>query len=374
MYAREILYGTIITVGLLLWGCSQNDVTTEGTSEKPVAISFECSKQTDETTRAGHTGLMHTEDLRTTGFGVFASISAAKTPDMMYNQNVSFTYVGDLDDPLYGYWSYSPVKYWPTDLSNFYISAYAPYVTETGIDANGTGIIGVSDNSSVPTIDYRRCEKPEECVDLLWYLYTQPASIPSGGRLNIDMHHALARLEINVKLETAPAAGTKVLIEEITLKGRMAKTGKLHLYEQTTESSGANTKYYPVWSDWTYDKDGGNNDTDRTILIDNDINNASCYGYIAPEVRYIKGLPYSWQPDGLKTDDQNALCTIDRKTYLYLIPTSNTLNLTVTVKYHKVSVASDVAGTKTTTTSPTAITSELRGNTTYSVNLTLKNI
>lgn len=385
---------------VLLAGCSQDDVAIEVTPEEPVALNFciteaetnytDGSTRAGQTasTRAGHTGAMDNEDLYTTGFGIFASVTAGtpptydNKPNLMYNQEVEYTHVGDMETPLTGYWSYQPVKYWPTDLTHCYISAYAPY-QELPIDGSGTGIYGLSDNSEAPYVDYRRCEQPNEVVDLLWY-YEEPAGIPAAsagyaaGTLRMKMRHALTRLEINVKLASAPAEGTKVLIDSIALTGTMAKTGRLSLSTQETEGEGLEKKYYPVWSDQINDKDGGGGDTPHTFVIDNDDNNALSYGIIDPQVRYIKGLPYAWQPDGLKDEGlQNALSTGDRKTYIYLIPQDAPLNLTVKVRYHKMTAGSDEMRIKTTTEPFTAIGSPvdnptvLRGNTTYSLNLTL---
>lgn len=400
MFARRKIYGMMMIGAMLLAGCSHDGVDDEiltdptATEGTPVPISFDCipynyyengsdngaSDNENNTTRAviGYTGAMDSEDIYYTGFGVFASVTATtdKKPDMMYNQEVAFTFVGDMANPLEGFWSYQPLKYWPNDLSrtDFFISAYAPYQTApVSATSDDTGIIGISGNTAEPSITFRRCEKAEECVDLLWY-YEKPSSIPTAGKLRMQMRHALARLEISVKAQAAPASGTKVLIEEITLTGQMAKTGTLHLYEQTTEGSGNSTKYYPVWSDQTYDSP-----TNRTITISNDDENTTCYCLIDENVRYIAGLPYSWQPAGLSTTAKNALSTIDRKTYVYLIPQAS-LSLMAEVKYKKMDASGNiVSGTKktvlenTTTDSPIVI-SPLRGNTTYKLNLNLRDL
>ena len=390
MFARAIIYNLMIIGAMLLAGCSHDDVTIEITPSEPVAISFMPTlsptlAEGEETTRAGQPGVMNSEDLRTTGFGVFASLNENKTPDMMFNQEVKFTFVGDIDkpdpdDPLKGYWSYQPLKYWPTGLtseSDFYISAYAPY-QNLPIDPSGTGIIGISANNEAPYIDYRRCEKPDEMVDLLWY-YDKPNSIPAAtsdlaaGTQKIEMRHALARLEINVALATAPASGTKVLIEKITLKGEMAKEGRLHLYEQDPYPAppATPTKFYPIWDNLTYDA------TDHTITIKN--NEDDSYGIIDSQVRYIDGLPYAWQPAGLTTTLQNALSTGDRKTYVYLIP-QDELKLKLEVKYQKWTEGASApeSGVKSIDTSPvkTPITvgSPLKGSTPYALNITLSDI
>lgn len=407
MYAREILYGMMLMGAILLAGCSQDDVDLETTPVGAMPISFAITPPLDFTissnedalptgeresatrTVFGHPGAMDSEDLYYTGFGVFASQTASGVPDMMYNQEVKFTFVGDLANPLKGFWSYQPLKYWPANMDEDHhvsISAYAPYTNIQNItpDADDTGIIGMSANNEAPYITYRRCEKPEDNVDLLWY-YGQPTAIPAAtathaaGTLTMQMHHALARLAINVKLTSDLPASTKVLIEKITLTGEMAKEGRLKLNDQDT---GDGTKNYPVWSNQVYE--------DRTITIctESDPNFADSYGIIDPQVRYVEGLPYEWQPagvgsivDDLATADKdeslmNALSMSDRQTYVYLIPqpVEKKLNLTVEVHYHKMTASSDNKWKAYATAAipvPEEVDSPLHGNTTYSLNIKL---
>jgi len=385
-------------VMLLMTGCSADDAVMETMTapEGGVAISF-CCNYDDETpiTRAGYEGTMNTEDLRTTGFGAMASVTAGapptydNVPNLMYNQEVEYTLVGDLIDPKKGYWSYEPKKYWPNNLEHCYISAYAPYVNLPIADPETTtGIYGISANNVAPYIDYRRCEKPGEQVDLLWY-YEEPSAIPAATALNeagtlaMKMRHALARLEIKVALAAAPASGTKVLVEEIILTGNMAKTGRLSLCSQTTEGSGVDKKYYPVWTNQVFDKNGSDEDIDHTFQIKNADNDPVSYGIIESQVRYIPNLPYGWQPAGLSTTPQDALNTGDRKGYIYLIP-QDELALTITVKYKKwvEGAAEPTSGAKTTTASTLRIPQptleepnpKLLGNKTYTLNLTLSGI
>ena len=392
-------YGIILAlVMLLMTGCSADDAVVETMTapEEGVAISF-CCNYDDETpiTKAGYEGTMNTEDLRTTGFGAMASVTAGapptfdNVPNLMYNQEVEYTLVGDLIDPKKGIWSYSPTKYWPNNLEHCYISAYAPYVNLPIADPETTtGIYGISANNVAPYIDYRRCEKPGEQVDLLWY-YEEPSAIPAATALNeagtlaMQMRHALARLDIKVALAAAPASGTKVLVEEITLTGNMAKTGRLSLCSQTTEGSGVDTKYYPVWTNQVFDKNGSDEDIDHTFQIKNVDNDPESYGIIESQVRYIPNLPYGWQPAGLSTTPQDALNTGDRKGYVYLIP-QDELALTITVKYKKWVEGEDepTSGAKTTTASTLRIPQptleepnpKLLGNKTYTLNLTLSGI
>ena len=386
----------MMMLGAMLWltSCTSEDATQEVAPQEAIAISFGCNYDDEEenTTRAGYEGAMNTEDLYTTGFGAMASVTAGtpptydNKPNLMYNQEVEYTHVGDMENPLTGYWSYQPVKYWPTDLTHCYISAYAPY-QELPIDGSGTGIYGLSTNSEAPYVDYRRCDNPQNVVDLLWY-YEEPESIPAAGKLAMKMRHALARLELKVALASdvvLDAGTTKVLIEKITLTGKMAKTGRLSLCSQTTEGSGVGTKYYPVWSNQVFDKDGGGGDKDHTIQIKNEDNDPESYGIIDSQVRYIPGLPYAWQPAGLKVYNAevegknylNALSTGDRIGYIYLIP-QTTLSLKLNVKYHKITSAGvDAEGEKSIDASPvkTPITiSPLYGNKTYTLTIRLSEI
>lgn len=410
---RKVYGFWLVGAILLIAGCTTDDAVSETASEEAIAIAFGeiidgayKSYKTygtyngaygphNEPTRAAHQGAMNSEDLYYTGFGVFASITAEKVPDLMYNQEVEFTFVGDMENPLKGYWSYQPVKYWPANMTNFYMSAYAPYMEPGELegfleDETKTGIISISSNTTAPYIAFRRCKDPQSCTDLLWYYESLSAiPAPSGkqrGLLDMKMRHALARLEINVALATAQPEGTKVLIDSIALTGRMAKTAHLHLYEQTTDTVVVNeekvVKYYPVWSDQTYDKTGGGADTDHTIVIDNDDNNTESYGIIDAPVRYIKGLPYAWQPAGLKAYDaeaadkgyQNVLSTGDRNTYIYLIP-QGALSLEIKVRYRKMtSGGGNTMGVKTTTAAVTTVANPLKGNTTYTLNLKLSEI
>lgn len=365
MLTRKI-YGIMITGAVLLMtGCSTEDVTKEVTPGEAVAISFNCTMENnDNMTRAviGQNGAMNSEDLHYTGFGVFASQTADSQPDLMYNQEVGYTFVGDLEDPLKGYWSYSPVKYWPgepEELPGLYFCAYAPYVnyaTAAAATADDTGIVGMSSNTdTTPYILYRRSLKPDKNVDLLWCYKT---NLTSRETLHFNMYHALARLELNLKVASDPGS-TKVLVEQITLTGTMTKTAKLQLNTETVEEG----NHYPVWQAL----DPADTES-RTIEITNIDNDEDSYGIIDAPIRYIKGLPYAWQPAGLTTTAQNALSTGDRQTYIYLIPQEN-WSVTVQVDYKTwgSGVAEPTSGTKTVTTQA----NPLKGNTPYALNITL---
>lgn len=340
--------------------CSQNETEMKTVpTEEPVAISFSFTSTQDNqaTTRSEFTDTK----LRSTGFGVFATVEGSEIPNLMYNQQVTYTYLAD--DAENGYWSYSPTKYWPiktvedngklkTVPQTVTFCAYAPYVAADG----ATGITAVSDNDKTPYLDYTLSEELDETVDLLWTCY-QPKAL---GTIKFNMYHALARIAVSVKLDstnTFKTATTKVLIDSIQLSTNAAVTkGRLLL-----DSIKTDTIDVPTWTNLSTGS--------RSVKILN-TDNSKSYGIIAEEIRYIDDLPYSWQPEGLqKGVSSNALCTGDYpQAYLYFIPNEAGLTLDCKVYY----TLMDEAGNKYTgckTHTDPVVISPLRGNRTYQLNL-----
>jgi hypothetical protein len=151
-------------------------------------------------------------------------------------------------------------------------------------------------------------------------------------------------------------SGTKVLVRRVTLSGITARSGQLSL---------ASTGNTPTWTNL----DMGS----RTVYIDcapPATDNDHYYGLVADSIRYIEGLPYRWQPDGLvKGAYHNVLTTIDRLTYLYLIPQSS-LTLSCTIDYLLVNAEGTTSGTKTNEKILDA--KEIEGNNTYNLQVDLK--
>ena len=364
MYARIRTYG-IMLAALLMTACSQNETEQQFASLEPVAISFSCPALTTDN-KAATRGEAENAQLRNTGFGVFATVEGSAYPNLMYNQQVTYTYLAD--DAQNGYWSYSPVKYWPMTVDGsgntvpqtVTFCAYAPY-------AAATGITGVSPNNVAPYLDYSLSETLEETVDLLWTCY-QPTAL---GPITFNMYHALTRVAVNVKLKdtnTYKTATTKVLISKITLSTTTAvKTGRLKLDDDNTETIESVPYHYPTWTTQTTGS--------RTVNILN-TDNSDSYGIIAEEIRYIDDLPYSWQPDGLQKDGEgkgvlaNALCTENRpQAYIYFIPNSSGLTLDCTVYYTLMDDAGNTYKNLSTTQTGVAVGTPLKGNRTYHLNL-----
>lgn len=363
MFARVSTYG-IVLAALLMTACSQNETELKTVpTEEPVAITFSVTEPATTRATNGYAGFIDkaNQQLKHTGFGVFAGQNKDSIPDMMYNQKVTYTFLAD--DDKNGYWSYYPIKYWPIDPRGLYFAAYAPYVETTANLADGTtGITGMTDNAHEPYLDYTLSEKLDETVDLLWTCHRPEELKP----FSFHMYHALARVAVIVMLKndnSYKTSTTKVLIRKITLSTTTAaKTGRLKLDTDNVEKIDDKWYHYPTWTGQTTDA--------RTVDILN-TDNPSSYGIIAEEIRYIDDMPYSWQPDGLQKDDEgkgvlaNALCAADHhQVYVYFIPNDAGLTITYTVYYTQMDNAGNKKdGSKTSTVSITP----LRGNRTYNL-------
>ncbi len=363
MYVRAKTFGYLMAT-LLIVACSQDEAENRTAPEEPVAISFACTSTPATAEENWGTSVTRTtepgyiEQLRYTGFGVFATKTGSAAPDVMYNQQVSYTYLADKADN--GYWSYSPLKFWPND-NTVTFCAYAPYTNPAEIVGATKGITSVSGENETPYITYKRFTTPNEYIDLLWDCRTlsKPAA---DEHITMSMRHALARLAVSIKLKNAPEnADTKVLVRRVTLSGTIAESAKLNL---------TGTDDTPTWSDHVT--------TATTIYTDYDpeTNNDS-WGVIDNNIRYISELPYSWQPAGLNNTDYKNVISLDgHKAYIYLIPMTGALSLTCKVAYTIFnSDGTTTEGEKVTTTgdTPTAITvaSPFCGNRTYYLKLTL---
>lgn len=204
----------------------------------PVSFSSYLGTQT-RATRAGQTGDMTTETLKTAGFGVLAYYTGTDkfgtrgenqdTPNFMYNTDVT---------NANGNWTYSPLRYWPnpTDGNDQYVSffAYAPYVSvdaSTGKVADGstTGITALSSNSATtsPTLNFTLDDSNP--VDLLW-ANAQENLTKQGinDKVKFEFKHALAKLsgltvdlmsdQIRGNSDAVDGTKTRVTVKSITIQ------------------------------------------------------------------------------------------------------------------------------------------------------------
>ena len=387
-------YG-ILLAALLMAACQDEEAVEITVSHDAVPIAFECTLDTEDTRAThGYTGNLTQENnqLRYAGFGVFMAHDNSSAPDIMYNQQVEYNFLADGSGK--GFWTYSPLKYWPAQAVGVCFYAYAPYVSKPADsfqnDPANTGIVGMSSNSEPePFILYARVKHPENHVDLLWNSLTVTQAMldattdgdyrPNKNKpVKMQMQHALARVKVSLGLTddagaTQLAATDKLLIERVTFTGNFAKKGTLDLTSTGTT---------PTWSDQVLADPTTDPATDKTIFIDCDPEtNTDSYGIIAESARYINGLPYSWQPDGVAhtaydsadpTTSTNLLCMGDAPSFLYLIPQDG-LTLSCVVDYSIITAAGVRTAYHKTLADATSISiSPLNGNTTYDLTLKLK--
>ena len=238
----------IVLAFALLASCSTlvdlDDAGKEQGKASPVAVGFQA--YVTRATKAGQTGDLTTDILKTTGFGVLGYSSNGipfnerLTPDFMYNQPVTC--------PA-GTWTYDPIKYWPNeenDRVSFF--AYAPFVEVTAstglVTADGeSGILGLSHYLAEgdPQVWYRTTLTPGKDVDLCWGLpFLNQAKQKTNERLQFEFHHALSQLnvQIDADMDVASQTTTRIYVRSVTFTGFMTQ-GTLNL----------NSTGEPIWDD-----------------------------------------------------------------------------------------------------------------------------
>lgn len=298
-------------------------------------------------TKAGTPGTMDNTTLQTAGFGVFAYVQAGDydgslKPNFMFNEKVTYS------DPD---WTYSPVKYWPNQLTGsnpqkLSFFAYAPYVETAG----GTeGIIAMTDGSAAgdPTVTYKVSEDLNKNVDLVWgvsnggtwtnvsgstnpvtdglpYLNLQKPSV--GTKVTFKFFHALAQLNLSVvgayNVTTAggtPKDGVKVTVKEVVL----TVPG---MYEQAVLSLNNTEAKKPRW-----DLSATSATTDLTLTINGD--------KLHTDILDAGAKKASLQPAGVTATEKPVLAT---GKYFTLLPKAGPVTIGVKITYYVTTDDSDL--------------------------------
>ena len=237
---------TIYTIAaLLLMGCAQVEESAEpkGTGAQSAdVVGFDV--YTQRATRSGTAGDVTTDNLKTgthsaDGFGVFAyytgedNYSLDFTPNFMYNQQVKYNSSAQK-------FAYEPVKYWPNE-ENHHVSffAYAPWVQVDATTGAATGdktygITGVSRNTftGAPIVNYIATTDLSKGVDLCWGNQLNKQKPTDASKVNFNLSHSLAKLNVQVKSSIALDGNTKIYIRSISFSGFTMK-GALNLNNTT---------------------------------------------------------------------------------------------------------------------------------------------
>ncbi len=178
---------------------TQPDLTLpEGYEQSTTQLGFTASTDVDETSTKG---VLATNDFNFKSFGLFAyfleagSNDTAETivPNFMYDQQVTKSNA---------IWSYSPIKYWPTNTSDeLQFFAYSPY---------GESTISVTESSKVgfPEVTVTPASKPYNQYDFMTAL-TDPMNITEGGNgVPLVFKHKLAQARFYAAHKGYQSTGT----------------------------------------------------------------------------------------------------------------------------------------------------------------------
>ena len=290
-------------LGCTLTACTDNEIYSDGPTPEQAAtaadnaISFGTymGRNTQTRTVSGETGALTTAALQASvnGFGVFAyytpvtsekytywnsvdgnkkklgsNYDAGTVANFMYNQQVKWN--SSLSDAYVTKWEYSPMKYWPNEISNtsagadddqdndasnnqaqgsgnnggnISFFAYAPYVG-TEISGNegiteingattllGNGSTTGNANAGDPTITYVIPAAGKDMVDLLWgtkgntstnVLGQNNAGGKTGyGTLTTDTYEKASEYDVNINLNKQKTNG----VIDFAFKHALAKVG-----------------------------------------------------------------------------------------------------------------------------------------------------
>lgn len=240
---KKFFMGIAAMAALTLVSCSSDDLdSVSDNSSKNEAISFDGYLGRSAVAVNGSRGSeVKIDQLKTGGFGVFGNYSKETTTaygnSLFDNQQV--TYDNDKSK-----WTYSPLKFWPSD-GHIDFLAYAPYDKNTKL----------TDGSKINNFIVSKTITDQ--TDLLWTNATSSISADvtsSKNKVNFQFHHALSRLGYTVNLtgdySSNPENKATFTLKKITLAGSSDGTKGAFYTSGTIDLSKA-TKDAKLWSGQT---------------------------------------------------------------------------------------------------------------------------
>lgn len=203
---------------VLLVACAENEVAEE---QLPLPIEF------TQTVKPQARGTDLTTD-NLSAIGVFAYFThgdfeaSTATPNFMYNLLVEKSVPGE--------WGYTPVKYWPnnmTDKLSFF--AYAPYVNEEGSNLS----FSKKTDSGYPTLTYTVPSMEADQTDLLVATPLMNQNFEtSKGKVTFQLKHALTKVTVYVRSNDNTAGKT---ITSFSMEGTQSGTLTYHTPVDTSD-------------------------------------------------------------------------------------------------------------------------------------------
>ena len=235
---KKFFMGIAAMAALTLVSCSSDDLdSVSDNSSKNEAISFDGYLGRSAVAVNGSRGSeVKIDQLKTGGFGVFGNYSKETTTaygnSLFENQQV--TYDNDKSK-----WTYSPLKFWPSD-GHIDFLAYAPYVKNTTL-TEGSKINNFTVSKTIA-----------DQTDLLWTNATSSISAnltSAKEKVKFLFHHALSRLGYTVKL-TGDYSSDDVTftLKKITLAGSSTDATKGAFYTSGTIDLSKPNKNGDLWS------------------------------------------------------------------------------------------------------------------------------
>lgn len=243
---KKFVMSIAAMAALTLVSCSSDDLDSfSDNSSKNEAISFNGYLGRSAVAVNGTRGSeVKIGNLQTDGFGVFgyhnnsATHSATESFDANLFNNQKVTY-----DNTNKKWTYSPLKFWPSD-GHIDFLAYAPY------DVKNTTL---TDGSKIN--NFTVSETIADQTDLLWTNATiQITADIKKKKVNFQFHHALSRLGYTVRL-TGDYSSSNVtfILNKITLAGSADGT-KNAFYKKGTIDLSKTPSSEGLWTNLSSDK------------------------------------------------------------------------------------------------------------------------
>lgn len=326
---QNYFMGLIACAALTMTGCSNDEINAPQQSQGNNAIEFSTylgrNAQGSRGTETNDASIKS----ENAGFGVLAYYTKQDdfnitnhTPNFMWNQQV--TYKGTN-------WVYTPVKYWPTKVSDkVSFFAYAPYVA--GGNANGIVLSGNS-ATGAPTTTITLPDDPSKTIDFVAAVQmnkTHDNSDNANNNVSFTLKHEMTRVGIKAKLDEEVYAGTgnkvktfvvikDVKINDASTDGEFYNSG-VYTFPIANDSRGT---WAPNANASTYTLDL-NGVLNKTKITANGANGATVSG------NYQAGV------DGIKLTNATAENLFKTNEYVFLIPVTNGLTsgkATATIAY-----------------------------------------
>lgn len=337
---QNYFMGFIACAALTMTGCSNDEINAPQQSQENNAIEFSTylgrNAQGSRGTETNDASIKSENG----GFGVLAyyteqtDFADTNKPNFMWNQQVTHNGTN---------WEYTPVKYWPTKVSDkVSFFAYAPYVA--GGNANGIVLSGNS-VAGAPTATITLPEDPSQTIDFVAAVQmnkTHKNTKNANNNVSFTLKHEMTRVKVQAKLDKSvydasdPKHKTFVVIKKVTFndKGQFYKSGKYTF----SIKDGERGKWTTTANASTYTLDLNGVLNTELIKVD------------GAKVENHHSGNYEEGVNGVRLVDDTAKDLFKGSEYLFLIPVSanngNGLtdgNATATIKYDIVTEDSKLA-------------------------------